>query len=423
MSVHGQAPDAAGIARRRYFPAVEGMRGIAALTVMVGHATMLIPMTGTLGKIGYWLPDFGVVTFFAISGFLLYRPFVAARYVNEPVRQIAPSYLWRRVVRIFPAYWVALTLLALWPGLLGDVLGHNWWRYYGLLQIYSPQTTVFGIAPAWSLCVEISFYVALPVLAVVMARVGVGSRRRHGFLWEFCFLVVLAVGSLLYRNSVTESPLTAYLSLTLLGTMAWFCVGMFLATLEVGNPASLQRVRGLLARPELCWPLALVLFGAMVAGVPEDLELTLPHVILLQTIVSGIVSGLVLAPAILGDGHRLVRLSLTNGVIVFFGTVSYGIYLWHLPVLGWFNEQSIVKTSEPEIVALLGLGGTTAVLLGTASWYLVEKPLMRRARSVKAFRRVRRGPVEVAEPDGAEAAPRPAVEPAPLAQPAPDPGR
>ena len=72
--------------------------------------------------------------FFVISGFLLYRPFVKARLLDRPPVSTR-AYGWRRFLRIVPAFWVALTVIALWIGpsfsSLGEVV-----RQYGFLQLY-----------------------------------------------------------------------------------------------------------------------------------------------------------------------------------------------------------------------------------------------------------------------------------------------
>ena len=86
----------------------------------------------------------------------------------------------RRVLRIVPAYWVALVLLALWPGIVA-FWGGPWWRSFTFTQIYWRNSTTQGIFPAWTLCIEISFYLALPFVAPAIAVVwyaGVSMYRR-----------------------------------------------------------------------------------------------------------------------------------------------------------------------------------------------------------------------------------------------------
>ena len=78
---------------------------------------------------------------------------------------------WRRALRIFPAYWLALTVLIVVFGLHVSGL-HDLVIYYGLLQIYDTHRFLGAIPQAWTLCTEVSFYVFLPAYAWVM---------RHGW--------------------------------------------------------------------------------------------------------------------------------------------------------------------------------------------------------------------------------------------------
>jgi peptidoglycan/LPS O-acetylase OafA/YrhL len=128
------------------FPLFDSLRAIAVLAVLTFHVCLV---SGALsrrvaGDAAAVLGAQGPILFFAISGFLLYRPWIAS----------APSvarYARRRALRILPAYWLALTLLAIYPGV---VLGDDWWRYYLFLQLYSADTVSGGIPVAWTLCVE-----------------------------------------------------------------------------------------------------------------------------------------------------------------------------------------------------------------------------------------------------------------------------
>jgi peptidoglycan/LPS O-acetylase OafA/YrhL len=97
---------------RERFPLFDALRAIAALSVLVTHCSGLTGFNSDnpLGAITARL-NVGVTIFFVISGFLLYRPFVAARLEGRP----APSplgYARRRALRIVPGYWVELTALA-----------------------------------------------------------------------------------------------------------------------------------------------------------------------------------------------------------------------------------------------------------------------------------------------------------------------
>src|SRR5947209_17182952 len=116
------------------FPLFDGLRAVAALSVLVYHAGYFSRANEGDGGLSPYLArlNVGVAIFFVISGFLLYRPLLAARMgVGPPVR--LRDYARRRFLRIVPAYWVALSLLAVYPGLPG-VCGGRRWACYGFAQ-------------------------------------------------------------------------------------------------------------------------------------------------------------------------------------------------------------------------------------------------------------------------------------------------
>jgi peptidoglycan/LPS O-acetylase OafA/YrhL len=373
------------------------MRGVAALLVLAGHVLFFgHPHGGFFATLGLWTAPFGVVVFFVISGFLIYRPFIAARGTSRNVGSIVPSYLLRRATRILPAYWLALTVLAIWPGLTGVFSGH-WWVDYGLLQIYTPSWQVTGMGTAWTLCVEVTFYLSLPFVALFLQDRGIGCGRdpARELRWEFGVLAVLAASSLLWRSAVGSHPGTAYLIPTLPGTFSWFCMGMFLAALQIAPSITLQRVRSTLSRPELCWPVAVLVFAVLVAQPIRDSSLPAGLKIALESNGLVVAALLLMGPAVLADAKRLVHRLLANEVAIFLGTVSYGIYLWHFPVVNWLATSPVVISSPAPELTLTIVAFPLAMRCGTASWYLIERPLMRRVRSVKGFTDIKEGRVDI----------------------------
>src|ERR1051326_4768007 len=119
------------------FPLFNSLRAIAALSVFAFHAIYQVAVAEPHERIWFRLGvnlDIGVPIFFAISGFLLYRPFLAATVRGEGLS--VRAYAWRRFLRIVPAYWVALAGLTIWFDFkevqwLGGVL-----RYGGFAQVY-----------------------------------------------------------------------------------------------------------------------------------------------------------------------------------------------------------------------------------------------------------------------------------------------
>ncbi len=94
------------------FPLVDGLRAIAALSVVVYHVGLVSGLNEGGGGAHYAFQrlNVGVTLFFVISGFLLYRPYVNARLRGTP-RPTARQFFRRRLLRIVPAYWAALAIL------------------------------------------------------------------------------------------------------------------------------------------------------------------------------------------------------------------------------------------------------------------------------------------------------------------------
>ncbi len=156
--------------------------------------------------------------FFLISGFLLYRPFLVARRGDAPSR--VSAYARRRVLRIVPAYWAALTIFIA-AGFVSGVTAHNWWVFYAFGQVYSSTLIGRGIGVAWTLGVEVTFYALLPVFALGAGRLASRSRSMRA---DVVLLVILAAASLAFRAHYS-SFLDAEKVSTLAGTFSWFALG------------------------------------------------------------------------------------------------------------------------------------------------------------------------------------------------------
>ena len=172
------APGTADSARPRvHFPCLEGLRALAALMVVAHHASSLAGSARTpqLVRIPAEVMDGGVAVFFVLSGFLIYRP-IAAAHQSGDVPAPWPGFLWRRLLRLVPAYWLALSFF--WA--LGSFdLGADWWRYYLFLQIYSRTTALGGLVQAWSLSTEVTFYLMIPLWSILHRAVRRIGLRQH----------------------------------------------------------------------------------------------------------------------------------------------------------------------------------------------------------------------------------------------------
>lgn len=335
--------------------------------------------------LGPWVQhlNVGVSTFFVLSGFLLFRPFVLAHLADEPAPATRP-YLVRRFVRIYPAYWVALFVSTQVLDLdLGDWWGHV--RFYGLLQIYWGETVLGGLVQAWSLCTEVSFYLFLPLWAATMRRVGGGSveHRVRAHLVGLVGLYLLGLGTRAWLRGGGHAVGYA----TLPANADLFALGMGLALVSA-RAAVQRREPGGLARtigelPGAAWLAAACCYaGAAALGFPFGLEAPSVTQELLRQVLFGLIAALLVAPGVVGDQDRgPVRRLLRSRPLWALGIVSYGIYLWHLTAMERLVDLDRL-VGAPSILPLSAATLVVTAIVAAASWFGLERPLLRRARRV-----------------------------------------
>lgn len=353
---------------------------------MAYHAGTFTGLTwgdgGSPGGAGAWVQHLsvGVSIFFVLSGFLLFRPFVLAHLDDDPAPATRP-YLVRRLIRIYPAWWATLFLSTLLLDLnLGD-----WWgqlRFYALIQIYWSDTVLGGLIQAWSLNTELSFYLFLPLYAAALSRRRgtVDARVRT----HYAVLALLYVTGLGVRAQLRASD-AALGYATLPANIDLFAIGMALAvasaaaTVRGREPGGLARTVG--DAPGVAWLAALCCYAGVVSlRYPQGFVSPTVAQEVLRQVLFGLIAGLVVAPGVFGDQARgLVRRVLRWRPLVAAGIVSYGIYLWHITVLIELDRPD--SPLQPVSFWSLTLAaGVIATALATISWFVLERPLLRRVR-------------------------------------------
>lgn len=402
-SVQAPSPALAPPPGNPRFALFDSLRAIAVLGVVIFHVTSITgeinrPVIGSLFPI---LGTEGLTLFFVISGFLLYRPFVAARARGQPLPS-ARRYARRRALRIVPAYWTALTVLAIFPGIVG-VFSGDWWRYYFFGQLYSNRTLGAGIPVAWTLCVEVSFYLALPLWAAMIRKLPTAQNWLRVELFGLGLVAVLGIAVQTAASRLAVSDLVAD---SLLGQCTWFALGMALAVLSVavGRNSRSRALQAVTDHSGLCWLGAAACLAGVVAVLHSrgllNIILTLrtkqPFGRTLGSIAltAGLMT-LLVAPAVFGeDAGGLPRRVLRARWLAWIGLISYGIYLWHLTIaefLGVSSDPLHFSASGLGLVAgvhhattlvlfVLTLGVTVAV--AALSYYVVELPFLRRKEAV-----------------------------------------
>ncbi len=365
------------------FPLLDSLRAVAAVGVLLGHVGF-----DTGADHAYWWGplvangDTGVTVFFVLSGFLMYRPMVSAQ-LHGAARPAWRDYARRRLLRIVPAYWLALTVLAIYPGLPG-VFSGDWWRYYFFLQTYSDTTTLGGLVVAWSVCVEVTFYLLLPFYAAAVGRLTRGFARDRRVRFELVLLAGMAVASLVFRYVDHEiGPPT--LELALPAFLDWFAVGMALALLSAAiqarqredGPAFRPAAERWIARhPGACWAAAFGLFAvaAAILGKPPQSGWSNVQTVFIKHLLAVVAACLLVLPAVFGDrAGGWPRRVMAWGLLAWLGLISYGIYLWHDGVVTILEKHGIERSFT--VLGAATIVGTAAI--AAASYYVVERPILR----------------------------------------------
>jgi peptidoglycan/LPS O-acetylase OafA/YrhL len=367
-----------------YIPEIDGLRFVSIALVLIFHVGVIVgidggwyvsdPPFGTarpLAEPGGFLArmvdrgSVGVLVFFTISGFVLALPFVERR-INATNGGELSRYFVRRLTRIEPPYVVAIVLMFIVgramtgsPSLmsLGASLG------YVHQPIFAVPSPVDG--SAWSLEVEVQWYVLVPALSVVLLR-GSSLQRRLS-------LLLLIAGALLFQLQIAAASPRAFTSV--FSWLQFFLVGWLLAEITI---------TGRRADPRHAWRWDLVsLFGWP----------------LLIAVAAGPLEAIIAPPLIMALCAAAMRGTLTSRflrtpVLVAIGTMCYSIYLVHYPLFIVIRRSLGETPTVPFGVAFIGWGLVLVpiTLLASAAFFLcVERPCMDRSwtsRLISTGRRI-----------------------------------
>jgi peptidoglycan/LPS O-acetylase OafA/YrhL len=362
-------------------PGIEGLRAIAAVSVVLVHVWISgadsPELAGAGQRVILYLSN-GLTLFFVLSGFLLYRPFAAAIAGVGPYPRIG-NFARNRVLRIYPALIVAfaatgfLLQVAYIPTAQGLRIGGvedlgtalaNFTLTHSLL----PDYLFTGINPSRTLTAELCFYAILPVLGYL------GTKGRS--VWTPP-LVLLAVGLAVKGYLVAIDHVRYYrvgtwgevVEQSLLAVGDLFAYGMLAAAAVVTG-------KGPARRKVLAAAAGLGVLGLLTTG---EIDLRLATSIW----------GLAAAALVLGVGmwqgepSRLMRL-LETRLFVAAGLISYSLYLWHEPLILFMDEHGLMTKGDKGffVDALIALPVTAAV--AALSFRFVEKPAMGRKKRTDA---------------------------------------
>jgi len=325
-------------AQRDSIPALDGVRAIAALMVVHGH----LPDWATIFPTAWG--GLSVNVFFCLSGFLITRGLLA----NRGTPGALPEFWKRRFLRIVPPLALVVAVFALVRPDLGTLAAGTYWYNF-----YAPYDhTLHPLRHTWSLSIEEQFYAIWPLIILFMP-----VRRASGLL--IAAIVAPAVFVLGYNYLATQNEHWD----EIIFRFTWF-QGCYLAT---GALIAIYEVE-IRSRPI---PYALIGLGLAVLG-----SLIYKYPVLhfgpqYWFWALFVAPGLFLIALGLAGMKGIGNQILAFGPLVAVGRVSYGLYLYHLPIFWAFDTEN-AKSWTPIILA-----AALTALAVTISWRLIEKPALR----------------------------------------------
>jgi len=361
-------------------PALTGLRGLCALWVLVYHAwayatprEIIFSVFGEPIRFHVFLSLgwSGVQALFVLSAFLLTIPYARANAGLSPKPRTF-SYIIRRVARVFPAYYLQLFLLLCISWFVSQrlVISPSQLPHF-LLMLFTPPPVGVG-SPVningvwWTLPIELSFYLLLPLIAWL------ASWRWKSLLLLLCLASM--IGWRYYVLSVINPDQKHLWVAQLPGSMDSFGLGMLGAVIHVQytQVRSKSKVYSRTLLALLCaTPLVLIFLGRWMAELYETYW-TVSTILFSWTLIFNLAVLIVVLNC--ANNQFFLPRVLSNRLLFYLGTVSYGVYLWHAPIGKWLQKLTWIDQMEgyqfPRLAVAMFL---LSLLAATFSWFLVEK--------------------------------------------------
>jgi peptidoglycan/LPS O-acetylase OafA/YrhL len=359
---------------KNFNPVLHGLRGLAAMAVLLFHWNGTFHVLGDkLRSVSFLGTDWdlfffvrlgwvGVDWFFVLSGFLLAGNLWRRELDNGTVRRF-----WvRRFLRIYPGVWLHIIVLVSTLYLIGRLTNFSASDLVGNLLLWFaplPGGVTRLNSVFWTLPIELMFYLALPFLILLYRKTGI-----WGLLAVSLGITVIWRMGLIWMNQTGMTSLSTGLAgTTLPGTLFLFVSGIAINhfTHEFNN----RHRYFLLAAAVLLYYLAFKFLLYQRDLVPHShwsiLLWDLSLVVVIATIVKLVVKPL---PGLNWLGSR---------PLVWIGEISYGVYLWHFPILRLMPKlfPGTFTTAMDCIYALLWCLALT-IALASISYYGVERPVL-----------------------------------------------
>ena len=334
---------------------LESLRALAALAVLAAHVFAYAHGWAPVIFSGYlhravMAGGYGVQLFFALSGYLLFRAFARRDFGGGHVD--LRRYARNRALRILPLYYAVVIVLLVFTEHGGTA--SQWLRFVFFCEEFSTKTAQTLDGPIWSLVVEVIFYILLPIMAWILARI---SGRNPGRAIAI-LLVVGAASGVMHHADPAPSVIWNY---SFPSNFYGFVPGMVLALIDVSWAGRRpRRLAGAAGRSD-AWVVASLVLWALIpiSTTYSWVYLTVPA------------SFLLVGACVLPLDHKTLVRALDWKPLAAVGVASYSLYLWHVPIITELVGHVPAGTGWL-LLSVLPL----SLLVAAVSYAVVERPAL-----------------------------------------------
>ena len=383
----------------------DGLRALACLLVVWHHTTQRFnPENSAIWIQGIHFfgmrGEVGVSLFFVLSGCLLSLPFWDS-FVNGNRAPSLKFYAINRAARIIPAYWFNLlfcTLIAFWT----FDQSVNWWRLIsGLFFVNSYHYTSFFPAelngPLWSIGLEVSCYVLLPVILLLIMK----NTKRISIAFAGiigCIFVLQILNPLIINDFILDDKRKGWQYGLTGGAKQWlpyWNIDSFFTQFLCGSLAALiiitLRARGVMKSRKFDYSTVIFTIAAILL-ISIQLEPGAPDSFTRQPYMAPffaiLMAGVIVSVSLSTQFYRF----LDNRVFKWIAKMSFSIYLWHMFLIviieGKFFSKyvyyGLTDLSEWIIISSIVLLGS--IIIAATSWRFLESPILKSARKATTKR-------------------------------------
>ncbi|MUL67660.1 acyltransferase [Mycobacterium sp. CBMA 234] len=385
---------------------LDGARGLSCLGVAVTHVTgHYSPVTAHEWKTS--LVGLSLIFFYALSGFLLFLPYVRNLIENRELPSTA-NFAVHRVARILPGYLVIFLLCnyllqiayvqnaSMQPTRTEDGTGMitDPWQLIAnltLTQSYIPKYFQTGLNPSWSLTLEYAFYLSIPLLGMLLFAIARRSGMRPWVVVSMGPALLIALGfigrafvpwftSLAHLTDLTEinwgANWVAVYTKCFLTNSDTFAFGMAAAVVVVAMEHKVIREK-LSRRIRLYSFLAMFPVGLLMLVL---IALGNPYSTSALAIVFALAILVIVAPLFRGERSGLAEF-LDTAPFRFVGKISLSAYLWHFPLMLLLGRWGLMASDNlPGMLRNVALVLVVTIAVSTVTYYAVEEPVMKFAK-------------------------------------------